>query len=91
MLYLLVSQNNLVDEELFKQMKQISEYDPTATFSIVDRANLFAAEFWSDERVKAFARKKAVESMVNLERAYTLQSSADFIGDSSLSRSSIAG
>lgn len=68
--YLVISEKNLVDEKLFRRLKEIADQDSDATFSIVDRASLPIADFWADEKVKAYARRQAVETIVNLEKAY---------------------
>ena len=67
--YLIISERNIVDGKLFKHLKEIADQDPDAAFSIVDRTSLPVADFWADEKVKAYARRQAVETMAKLERA----------------------
>ncbi len=66
--YLVINHSGVVDEKLFMKLKEIAEIDSNATISIVDRSNLPVAEFWSDEKVKAFVRRRCVELMAKLER-----------------------
>ncbi len=70
--YLIFSQGNLINHQMFEQIKAVASQDRNAAFSIIEGTSLPITEIWKDENVQAIARRQAVESLAKLERIRTI-------------------